>query len=301
MSTMSKDRGGNAQVTRHVVRLGRGAPLQVACVDPFPNPGSVFVVAMGFGACLEPFELWRFAGVAATLSARLLVVETPGCGYTPARLLGRERVALLRGDFRPLAARMLAAAVAVDRDSGHQRAMGVLGYSMGASLAAAMAAGASGGPQVIDAVVLVEPVANRRWSPQALVAAKRAEARLVGEYLAANQNLPGAVAPPAHTPGAALPHQDRLGMLLSGNALRGGRMSADVSVAARGRAGLPVVIARGDTSLLSEAAACAHMASDLRATGADVHEVVVNGQHGLWQSLPAAGALCELVAAALRH
>jgi len=90
-------------------------------------------------------------------------------------------------------------------------------------------------------------------------------------------------------------------MLLSGNALRGGRMSADVSVAARGRAGLPVVIARGDTSLLSEAAACAHMASDLRATGADVHEVVVNGQHGLWQSLPAAGALCELVAAALRH
>jgi pimeloyl-ACP methyl ester carboxylesterase len=297
------------QVTRRLVGTGSGAPLGVACVDPIPDPERAFVVAMGFGACLEPFELQRFGVLAAALQARLLVVETPGFSLTRTALLANERRALLRADFRPVAARMLAAALSLDhtRSLDHtcheHRPLSVIGYSMGASLAAAMAGVAHNQSQStvrLESVVLVEPVANQRWSVRHLLAAMRAEDKLIDGYLRTNEDIPGAVMPTDRIPGAPSPRQRRLDLLLLTNALRAGRLVDDVRAAAAGHHDLKVVVAHGASSRLSQMASCQRMVHQCRNTGISVQDVVVPGNHGLWQSLPAVDDLAQKITRTLR-
>lgn len=287
-----------------MVDSGNGEPLGVACVDPFPDPGRAFVVAMGFGACLDAFELQRFGVIAQVLQARLLVVETPGYSYTPTRLRGRERRALLRADFGPVAARMLTAALAVDRTDRGERQVGVLGYSLGASVAAAMAGVANQQVEkqvALDSIVLVEPVANRHWSGPQLLSAMRTENKLIDGYLKTNDDVPGALTPRGRIQGAPLPRQHYLDLLLLSNALRAGRLVEELRAATAGHPGLTVVVAHGASSHLSQMDACRSMVRQCGEAGIDVKDVVVPGHHGLWQSLPAVKSLADSLATALGH
>jgi pimeloyl-ACP methyl ester carboxylesterase len=282
------------RVTHRVVDSGVKAPLGVACVDPFPDPRRVFVVAMGYGACLDPFELQRFGVLACALEARLIVVETPGCSYLPSRLLGGERRALLRADYGPVSARMLAAALSVGQTDRQDRRLGVMGYSLGASVAAAMARVANRGitePVALESIVLIEPVANRAWRVPQLLAGMRTEDKLIDGYLKTNDDIPGAVAPTGRTRGALLPRRRRIDLLLLSNALRAGRLVEEVLAAAAGHQDVKVVVAHGASSYLSQMHACSLMVRECREAGIAITDVVTPGHHGLWQSLPAVNDL----------
>lgn len=292
------------RVWRGVVDSGRGAPLGVACVDPVPDPERAFVVAMGYGACLDPFELQRFGVLAGVLQARLLVVGTPGYGYAPSALRGGERRALLRADFGPVAARMLTAALEADHTNRRVRPLGVLGYSLGTSVAAAMARVAQeqfADRVQVDSIVLVEPVANRSWSARQLIGAMQAEDKLIDGYLKTNEAVAGAVMPTDRIPDAPAPRQRRLDLLLLSNALRAGRIVADLRVAAAGRDQVKVVVAHGVSSHLSQLDACEQMVRECRAAGIDTQDVAVAGTHGLWQSLPAVNDLAHHLNSALSN
>lgn len=291
-------------MTRLLVNTDKGAPLGVACVDPFPDTERVFVVAMGFGACLEPFEVQRFGVLAAALRARLLVVETPGFSFTPTSLLRPERMALLRADYGPVATRMLTAALSVDATSSRQQPLGVIGYSLGASIAAAMArvANTQFDREVeLESLVLVEPVANRPWSGPQLLTAMRAEDKLIDDYLKTNEDIPGAVVPTDRLPGAPSPQHRHLDLLLLANALRAGRLIEDVRAAAAGHEGLKVVVAHGASSRLSRLDACQRMVRQCREAGVSVEDVAVPGSHGLWQSLHAVDDLAGGITSALAY
>jgi pimeloyl-ACP methyl ester carboxylesterase len=111
---------------------------------------------------------------------------------------------------------MLTAALAFDPTSRGQRRLGVIGYSMGASLAAAMARVAHthfDRKVALESVVLVEPVANRCWSGSQLLAAMRAEDKLIDGYLKTNEDIPGAVMPTNRIPGAPSPRARRVDLL----------------------------------------------------------------------------------------
>ena len=287
-----------------MVGSGKRSALGVACVDPCPDPARAFVVAMGFGACLDSFELQRFGVLARALQARLLVVETPGCSFTPTSLLRPERMALLRADYGPVATRMLTAALSVDGNSSRQQPLGVIGYSLGASIAAAMArvANTQFDREVeLESLVLVEPVANRPWSGPQLLAAMRAEDKLIDDYLKTNEDIPGAVVPTERLPGAPSPRHRRLDLLLLANALRAGRLVEDVRAAAAGHEGLKVVVAHGASSRLSRLDACQRMVRQCRDAGISVEDVAVPGSHGLWQSLQAVDDLAAGITSALGY
>ncbi|WP_431235943.1 alpha/beta fold hydrolase (plasmid) [Mycolicibacterium psychrotolerans] len=150
------------------------------------------LVFMGFLACVEPFELQRFALLAAEWDAQVTVVDAPGCGYGGARLTSTERRACRRGDFTPVARRM----VHVAQTRQHRLRRGrvtVVGYSMGASLAAAAAA--APGLLRVSNMVLVEPVAMRRWNLLDLLRSVRDEDHLLDEYLDRNSVFPHAALP----------------------------------------------------------------------------------------------------------
>jgi hypothetical protein len=69
----------------------------------------------------------------------------------------------------------------------------------------------------VSSLVLVEPVAGRRWNGRQLLHAMRAENVLIDGYLRANVNVPGAVLPSDRTPGAPRPHQRRVDLLRKTN------------------------------------------------------------------------------------
>lgn len=276
----------------------RSPGLRVALVDPEDADGRRFVVAMGYAAWLDDFELQRFRLLARELRARLVVVETPGhgTGTGASRLTAAERRALLlRADLRPVAERMLAAAVAAD-PALLDAPVGVIGYSLGSSLGTAMAqvllARTGAG---VPALVLVEPVAGRRWRPLDLVRATRAEDRLVDVALAENVGIAGVVEPWDRRPSADPPRHDRLDLLLLANALRAGDLAEQV---ARSRAALLVVV-HGAESRLSLPAAVGDVLAAARAAGTRTEELEMRGSHGLWHSLPSVRRLARFVVAAL--
>jgi len=253
-----------------------------------------FVVAQGFLAFVEPFEMQRFQVIAAVLRARLVVVETPGAGFASSRLLPEERRALLRGDFGAPARRMLRAATEVIGSDGPAGATGVLGYSLGASFAAAMAAvsGTSGTGPPLETVVLVEPVAVQRWSAAALVSAVRRENRLVGTYLAETATVAGAIPPLEARPDESPSTRRRADLLLLANALRAGRLSTDLGTAARRpvRGTRRLIVVRGEQSALSPRQAVRDLVTAAEGQGIGARLLSVPGPHAFWHSLPAVGS-----------
>lgn len=239
----------------------------------------------------------RFQLMARTLHARLVVVEVPGFGVAGSRLSRRERLALLGGDFGPLAERMFDAAATV-LDDAHDRPLSFLGYSMGASLAAAMAAIGLRRGRDVGAVVLVEPVAIHRWRLRELVAATRREDRLIDAYVAANDDVANAAAPWVDRPGVRPSTNRRVDLLLLGAALRHGGLGRDLRASdMRPR---QVVVVRGDCSALSDAAYVPTLAG-LRARGVETAELVVPGHHAFWHSLAAVADMSDRLRDVLDH
>ena len=286
------------ETTRAVATVG--GPLGVAILEPAAGWTRTFLVAMGYGGSIEPFELQRFRLLAGELAARLVVVETPGCGLPGTGLTWGERWSLLAwSSFRPVARRMLDAAVGAAPDllaepsSGGGDGLGVIGYSLGTSTGTAMATEIrrrTGRP--VTALVLVEPVAGRRWRSRDLIAATRAEDSLVDHALATNQDVPGAVEPwDRRQDGAEPPVRHEPDMTLLANALRAGRLPGQVAATGVGR----VIIVRGRSSRLSLEVSCAQIAAAARASGARVDEFVMAGTHGLWHSLPSVARLARFV------
>ncbi|WP_371572169.1 hypothetical protein [Streptomyces sp. NBC_01314] len=262
-----------------------------------------FVVAQGFLAFVEPFEMQRFQLIASMLRARLVVVETPGAGFAASRLLPGERRALLRGDFTVPARRMLRAATEVIGADGPAAATGVLGYSLGASFAAAMAAvsgTARTGPP-LRTVVLVEPVAIRRWSAVGLMAAVRRENRLVQPYLDQTATVPGAVRPLEARSGDRPLTRRRSDLLLLANALRAARLGEDLAAAAQepGPKTRRLVVVRGEQSVLSPRQAVHSLMTAAERHGFRARLLSVPGPHAFWHSLPAVGLATPRLGTAL--
>lgn len=285
-------------VTRRVITTA-GGPLGVARIDAQHDPDRVFYVAMGYAACIDPFELQRFTLLARRLEARLIVVETPGYSHARTRLTMNERLGLLlKSDFVPVAARMLRAAQAVDTTARTERRIGVLGYSLGASMAAAMAGMLSTDRRGLNAIVLVEPVGHQSWTIRDLLTATRHEDTLIDHYLAENTRYPGVKAPNDRTPRAATAKAYGPDLWLLANAMRSGRLGEDVLAAATGTA-THLIVVHGISSLVSTRAASQQLVSAARARGITVTDLPVAGSHGLWQSLTQVDRLARQLATAL--
>jgi pimeloyl-ACP methyl ester carboxylesterase len=257
----------------------------VAVTDGRTQPDDrTFVVVQGFRSWIEPFEMQRFALIASVLRARLIVVEVPGFGVAGSRLLPRERRALLVGDFGPLAARMLDAACSVLGEADHGEPLSFLGYSMGASVASAMAKTVVGQGRAVADLVFVEPVAWHRWKVRELIAATRREDRWIADYVAANDAVDGATAPWDQRRDVRPPTNRRVDLALLAMALRYGRLARDLesspTIARR------VIVVRGDRSALS-AARYGSVLAELHRRGTATAELTVPGHHAFWHSLEA--------------
>lgn len=260
-----------------------GSRITVAVTDRRTHPGDpTFVVAQGFKAWIEPFELQRFRLLARTLRARVIIAETPGFGAAGSRLLPGERRKLLSGDFSPVATRMFGAVVA-QLDGEPDRTLSFLGYSMGASLVTAMVKDAAAQGWVVNSLVLVEPVALRKWSMWGLIAAVGREARWIADYLATNGAVDGAVAPWDQRAGVRPATRRRLDLLALGAAIRRGALAGDLRTVVTPR---QVIIVRGDRSELSRIGCEAALSARLE-RGVATAELSVPGHHAFWHSLAA--------------
>lgn len=242
-----------------------------ATLDP-PDPRATCVAFQGYGAWLDSFELQRYATIAAVTAARVVVIETPGIGTAGTRLSRPERIAALRGDYAPLAGRMVRAA----REHG-ARGNGpvhLLGYSLGASLATAAAAAVEG----FRSLTLVEPVGLERVGPLRLARATRAEDTQLVTYLDETAAIAGAVAPTARPPRqggldrVALPWGLTRGLL----SMRIGSLPPSLSL----------TVIRGDRSLICDAGGVSRLEGRARVR-------LVPGSHALWHSLPRVVALAQ--------
>jgi pimeloyl-ACP methyl ester carboxylesterase len=252
-----------------------------------PSARRKILAFMGFRAYVEPFELQRFRLLAELWDAQITVVDIPGCGYGRGKLRPHERRPLVRGDFSAVARRMVAAA------QQHHPALRtapvtVLGYSLGASLAASAA-----GHRMIptDCVVLVEPVSIRRWPVWRLLAAVHAENAKIDQFVARNAGRPNYVAPLAIR-GDSPADQSPLDLTLTGWAISRGRIVDDL-VLARGKRAMRVLMVHGNDSRLVCPTDITRAAARCGAAGMNVDAVEVDGGHALWHSLPDVEAMAR--------
>lgn len=282
---------GVPRVRCHPPAPGRG--ISVAVIEPaMGRPRRVVLALMGFAGWLDPFEVQRFQLLADHLGARVVVPETPGCSRARSRLSGPAAAGLLTGNFGRLADTMLTTArphLAADPLPLH-----VMGYSLGASVAAAIFA--SGGTAPIRTITLVEPVAICRRSPIRLLRDTQVEDAKTQTYLACNDTRPAAVRPSADDPHGPRPAVSCVSMLLEGNALRHPRLQHDLCDGLRVHPRASVVLAHGVDSHLSPTADCRRLLNALPATSRQVYDLPLPGGHSLWHSLDAVADLAsELV------
>jgi pimeloyl-ACP methyl ester carboxylesterase len=244
---------------------------------------------MGFLACVEPFELQRFTLLAAEWDAQVTVVDAPGCGYGGARLTRTERRACRRGDFTPVARRIVHVAQA-GQHCLRRGPVTVVGYSMGASLAAAAAA--DPGLLRVSNMILVEPVAMRRWNLLGLLHAVRDEDRVIDEYLDRNSTFADAV-PPSDRRDEPPPSTSRLDLAHLGFALSRGRLATDLK-RAHVIQSFPIQVVHGVRSRLSRNAIVERLGKVCRRAGIEIEDIPVGGRHALWHSLPDVAAMARL-------
>jgi pimeloyl-ACP methyl ester carboxylesterase len=249
--------------------VGDVGGLRVATVGR-PEASINVLAFLGLRACVDTFELRRLAVLADAWDARVTAADTPGFGHGRARLNGRDRRGLRRGDFTTLARRLVHAARQHNPDLP-RRTVTVVGYSLGASVAAAAAA--VPGLIRVRHLVLVEPVATRPRNPLAMWRAAHRD----------NTEVPY---------GQAVPHSEADIAHLS-YALTRGRMTRDL-LHAHGIQHFPVQFVHGADSSLARPGDVARLAATCRRAGMDVRDVTVTGGHGLWQSLPDVAAIAAL-------
>lgn len=269
-------------------REGAFDGLSVVTLGEPTSPRQVLAF-MGIDAFIEPFERQRFSLLAEVWNAQLTVVDAPGCGSGGARLRRVDRRDLRRGDFTSVARRMVHSAqhhhVPLRRGP-----VTVVGYSLGSSIAAAAAA--DPGLLRVEGMILVEPVAVRRWNSMSLMTAVRAERPFADGYTSNNDAIDGAVAP-ADRRGEPAPHRSRRDLALLGMAVGRGRLSTDL-VRAKMIQDFTVKLVHGTESHLSPSRHVTSFVARCGRAGVDVRDVPVPGHHALWHSLPDVQALAEL-------
>ncbi|WP_162625288.1 alpha/beta fold hydrolase [Mycolicibacterium llatzerense] len=264
----------------HVATLGK------------PEASRQVLLFMGFLACVEPFELQRFAVLAREWDAQVTVVDTPGYGQGGATLAWPERRGLLGGDFTAVARRLVRTAQEVHSRLRHGPVT-LVGYSMGASLASA--ASADPGLVRVADMVLVEPVAIRHWNPIGLIGAVRSEDEVLDDYLVRNAEVPGAV-PPAEHRGEPPTRRCPVDLGLLGYAISRGGIGRDL-LRANAIQSFPVQIGHGVHSRLSRSGDVRRLVATCREAGIVIHDAPVAGRHALWHSLPDVTALARLIRA----
>ncbi|MGA5541341.1 alpha/beta fold hydrolase [Mycobacterium sp. NPDC051198] len=254
--------------------------LRVATVGPLDAQRDVLVF-MGLHACIDSFELDRYAVLAREWDAQVTVVDTPGCGHGGATLSRAERTGLRHGNFTAVARRMVGAVVQVEPRL-RRRQVTMLGYSLGTSIAAAAAA--APGLIQVQRLVAIEPVAMRIRNPLRLMRMARAEDAFVPHYRMRNPESDTGCPPDSPA--------SRGDLARLGYALSRGTLTRDLLRAGRfQRFGLQVV--HGRDSLLSPAGDIERLATACRRSGMPVRDITVDGRHALWQSLPDVAAIAR--------
>lgn len=276
-------------VTVH--RGPRGTSIGVVSA---PEPERQILAFLGYGACLSGFELQRFRLLAHLWRARIIIPEVPGCSRQPSRLGPRAAAALAVGRFGPVAHEITRAAL---RFAEGVRRTDVLGYSMGASLAAAALAAVPVQQLEADRITLVEPVALTRWTPWGLMRATKVEDALAAKYVGQSMAWRGAVPPPEDSPTSER-HRDPLSMLLMGHALQFGRLLPDLSRGLAHRPSAALVVVRGCTSQLFRSAALRRALAWSRTAGVPLMPITMEGSHPLWQSLDIVESMAARVGSA---
>ena len=255
-----------------------------------PDASVQAMVFMGIRAKLDAFELQRAELLASAWQAQVTVVDIPGNGHGYARLSPAERAQLRAGRFDAVADRMIAAAL-----THHPRLarapIVALGYSMGASLATAAAALPSA--LHIDRLVLVEPVATRRWGAAELLRSVFAEPPLIGADLDRKGDGHNADAAPHRTTGACVGDWPDLAHL--GFALTRGALYPDM-LRAHHRSGCTLQLIYGTDSRLARRRDVKLFTQRCRRAGVPIDVIDMPGHHAFWHSLPVVDAAARSAA-----
>lgn len=243
---------------------------------------------MGIDAFVEPFELQRFSLLAALWDAQLTIVDAPGCGAGGGRLTSAQRRGLYRGDFTRVARRMVHSAQAHHAPL-RRGSVSVVGYSMGASIAAAAAA--DPGLMRVSSLVLVEPVGMRRWGLVTLARSLRSERQFADQYVENNAAY-CAVLPTAKR-GDTAPHRHRTDLARLGLGVTRGRMAVDL-VRAKSIQDFDVQVVHGTQSRLAPVDDVTSFVARCKRGGVGVRDVPVRGHHALWHSLSDVATLARL-------
>lgn len=260
--------------------------IEVGVIEPHTPTTRTYVVAMGFDGWLNGFELQRFRLLAEVMQARLVVPEIPGSSTVRSRMNALERAGLaLSADFRPLARRMVQAAASLAPEllrTDATRHLGVIGYSLGTSIATAMAHEMHYQGRGADDLILVEPVAGVPWKRSQLLHALRVEDRLLKTAYTQSATIPGAVPPPRWRDGGQRPKRHLADRLLQANALCAGNLPAEITASHVQQ----LHLIYGENSRITTPGARTALAYGARAAGIDLAQHEFPGSHGLWHALP---------------
>ncbi|WP_313535438.1 alpha/beta fold hydrolase [Arsenicicoccus bolidensis] len=256
-------------------------PINAATAGPpdgTTSPQGQALVFMGVQASVEPFEQQRFEALADHTGQQITFVDAPGWGHG-GMLTRMQRADLRHGVFDSVAGPMVSAAIERTPALATGPAT-VVGYSMGASLAAAAAASSD---IQVDTMILIEPVGIRRWNPLSLLGAVRHEDQFTDTYLARN---PTGSWEPWDRRGEAPPPHKWSDLATLGWAISRGRIGDDLERAATRGAPRKLHIIRADSSRLCRRQDVERLAS--RAEGLGIHTTchTIAGHHPVWQSVP---------------
>lgn len=265
-----------------------GLRLATTTVTPtVDHDRSPLVVTLGIMARLDAFEEQRFRLLADRLNRPVIAIDTPGWTRGGGTLPSQVRARLRSGGFDWLA-HLLRHALRRAEPGITDLTPSILGYSLGASTASALAHElvASGGQ--LRGVTLVEPVAIRRQTMPELTVRNLLDARHVRRYAMTNNQFPWAVTSAGPGP---LPRATEL--LLLARAISHGQILHSLQSLPTE---VPVVLVSGEHSTLVPKRAVSRFATTLQHPGRRVDQLIVpEAHHALWNSLPVVDRITDWI------
>lgn len=245
---------------------------------PVPGDGPPLVATLGAFA-VGADELDRYRGIAASQRRTVLLVETPGWHPDHAPLTARARRDLAGGKFAGVAAQQWRAVEALLAEGP----VSLIGYSLGASTATAIATLLTELGRPPSHLSLIEPVAIEVIDPLTLLRRNRWEARHTTS--AGSQPRKGWPTPLGR-------HQLDMALLVWGLTRAGLRRELPALAAA----GVPITLLRGAGSRLCPSGPFADLVTGAVATTGSLRSRVYAGRnHSLWQGGDALDGLTELI------
>lgn len=253
--------------------------LPITRIAPPVSDGRPTLVATLGAFAVAADEQDRYHRLAAGQRRTVLLVETPGWHPDHAPLTVPARRGLLAGDFSGVAAQQWAAVSQLELDGP----VSLIGYSLGASTATALAGLLTHRGRPPTHLSLVEPVAIEAIAPLTLLRRNRWEAR----HSDSSRSQP--------TKGWPTPlgtHQLDMALLAWGLTRGGLRRGLPALTAA----GVPLTLLRGAGSRLCPPAAFADLVTGAATTGGRLRSKVYAGHnHSLWQGAQPLAGLTELI------